>query len=358
METTARAHAFERADSFHYARLSDADVPAWERFVAAHPRGSIYHSAKWASLIEDVFGHETRYWLARDPSGQLAGVLPLVRLKSRLFGDYQVSMPYFNYGGALGLSEEIEAQLMQAAAEQAAADGSRHIEFRDCQRRDGDWPAREDKVVMQLDLPADAEALWKAVGSKLRAQIRRPAKEGAEAVHGGAELLDEFYRVFSRNMRDLGTPVYPRRFFAAIIETFPNQVTLVVVRFRGEAVAAGFLLGQGDRVEIPWASSIKEHNRLGVNMLLYWHALKTCIERGFKTFDFGRSSVDSGTYRFKKQWGAQAVQLYWHYWLGRGGQLPNLTPNNPKYRLAIRAWQRLPLPIANRLGPHIVKNLP
>lgn len=358
METTAQARPRERQEHYQYELMTPATAAAWEDYVERHPRASIYHRAGWSGLIGDLFGHETHYWLARDCAGGVVGVLPLVRLRSRLFGDYLVSMPYFNYGGALGDSPVVEAGLMQAAAERAAELGIRHIEFRDTFSRGPGWPSRDDKVAMELALPKDPAELWKSIGSKLRAQIRRPQKAGAEAILGGAELVDEFYEVFSRNMRDLGTPVYPRGFFRAIAEAYPEQVRVVVVRYQGLPAAAGFLIGEGDRLEIPWASSLREHNRLAVNMLLYWHALESGIEAGYRVFDFGRSSVDAGTYRFKKQWGAQPSQLHWHYWLGDGGQLPNLTPNNPKYRLAVRAWQRLPLPVANWLGPRIVKNLP
>lgn len=330
----------------------------WDAYVVAHPAGSLYHQSRWGRLIEDLFGHSCLYWSAWEGE-RLVGVLPLTRLRSRLFGDYMVSLPYVNYGGVLADSPVVARQLMQAATAKAAALGSSHIEFRDTVAREGEWPVRTDKVAMELPLPADPDALWKALGSKLRSQIRRPLKEtGVEAVTGGAELIGPFYQVFSRNMRDLGTPVYPRRLFERIAQTFPAQTRIVLVRYRGQPAAAGFLLRSGDRMEIPWASSLQEFNRLAVNMLMYWQALRGAIEAGCRIFDFGRSSIDSGTYRFKKQWGAQPRQLYWHYWLAEGQPLPRLTPDNPKYRLAIRGWQRLPVPIANLLGPHIVRNLP
>jgi serine/alanine adding enzyme len=131
-----------------------------------------------------------------------------------------------------------------------------------------------------------------------------------------------------------------------------------VIRVAGHPAAAAFLLQGPQRMEIPWASSLRTYNRIGVNMLLYWEALKFSIARGCRVFDFGRSSIGSGTYRFKQQWGAQPRQLYWHYWLRTGNQPPALNPDNPRFRLAIRMWQRLPLAIANRLGPPIVRNLP
>lgn len=338
------------------APLEARSVAEWDTFVEHHPQSTLYHRSVWHGVIHDVFGHEIIRLATRDATG-LSGVLPLVRLRSRLFGDYLVSMPYFNYGGALARSESLARELMLAAAAEARRIGCDHVEFRDTAVHEG-WQVRTDKVVMQLPLPGTYDHLWGALGGKLRAQIRRPQKEGAEVLRGGAELLSEFYAVFARNMRDLGTPVYPRSLFEAILRALPGDASIVLVRHKRRPVAAGFLLGFRDRLEIPWASSLREYNSLGVNMLLYAETLKMAIENGYRIFDFGRSSVGSGTYRFKKQWGASEQQLYWHYWLAENREMPQLTPDNPRYRLAIAAWRRLPVCVANRLGPSIVKYLP
>ena len=330
----------------------------WDEYVANHPRARLYHQSAWQPLVEAEFRHETRYLWARDTQGQVAGVLPLVRLKSRLFGDYMVSVPFLNYGGALGRDESTERLLMDEAALWARERGVNHIEFRDEHDRGGEWRQRTDKVTLELELPADADTLWRSIGTKKRTRIRRPTKAGAVVTHGGAELLDAFYKVFSRNMRDLGTPVYSRRFFAALLNAFPDQTSLTVITLDGVPAAAAFLVRDGERMEIPWASALREHNRLAVNMLLYWVVLQRSIEEGARVFDFGRSSVGAGTYQFKLQWGAEPRQLFWHYWLSHANAMPNLTPSNPKFQLAIKAWQRLPVPVANLIGPHIVRNLP
>ena len=328
----------------------------WDAYVDRHPQACLYHRAAWRDVIRSVFGHESMYLCARQEEG-IVGVLPLIRLKSRLFGDYLVSMPYFNYGGAVSDTPAVSQLLMGAVAERARELGCSHIEFRDTEPREP-WPARTDKVTMVLPLPVDAAALWSAFSPKLRAQIRKPQKEGAVFVRGGSELLPEFYAVFARNMRDLGTPVYSRSFFKAILDVFPKHASIALVRYKRRAVAAGFLIGYRDRIEIPWASSLREFNSLGGNMFLYAEVLRMAIEDGYRVFDFGRSSVDSGTYNFKKQWGAQPKQLYWHYWASAGHAIPQLNPKNPKYRLAIKVWRHLPLFIANRIGPMIVGNLP
>ncbi len=338
------------------ASLEARSVAEWDAFVEHHPQSTLYHRSVWHRVIHEVFGHEIIRLAARDATG-LSGVLPLVRLRSRLFGDYLVSMPYFNYGGALARSALLARQLMEAAAGEAQRIGCGHVEFRDTVAHEG-WQVRTDKVVMQLPLPGTNEQLWAALGAKLRAQIRRPQKEGAEVLRGGVELLSDFYAVFARNMRDLGTPVYPRSFFDAILRALPGDASIILVRYKRQPVAAGFLLGFRDRLEIPWASSLREYNPLGVNMLLYAETLRMAIENGYRIFDFGRSSIGSGTYRFKKQWGASEQQLYWHYWLAKNRDMPRLTPDNPRYRLAIAAWRRLPVCVANKMGPLIVKYLP
>jgi serine/alanine adding enzyme len=309
-------------------------------------------------VIERVFGRETLYLLARDAGGAVRGVLPLVQLKSRLFGNFLVSVPYFNYGGVLADSSGARRALLAAAIGVARERGAGHIELRHRDEPEVDWPVREDKVSMLLDLPDTEEALWRSFTSKLRAQIRRPEKEGAVTRQGGAELVGDFYAVFARNMRDLGTPVYPKGFFETIVSTFPGEAKLFVVDLEGKPVAAGLTLAHGSTLEIPWASSLREANPFGVNMLLYWSVLRDATRRGFGRFDFGRCSEGSGTHKFKRQWGAAEAPLSWHYWLPAGEAIPRLTPRNPKYRAAIALWRKLPVPVANVLGPRIVKNLP
>jgi FemAB-related protein (PEP-CTERM system-associated) len=303
---------------------------------------------------------------AVDGDEEIIGVLPLVHLKSRLFGDYIISVPYFNYGGAAGISPEVETALMTKALSIAKKLNTEHVEFRDFRPRDsqrdgskGDFGSvRTDKITMILDLPATEDELWKKLGAKRRSQINRPLREGVEVKTGHAELLEDFYSVFARNMRDLGTPVYSQSFFSEILHTFSDKTQIVTIYHQGRPVGGAFLIGFRDQLEIPWASTLRSVNSLGVNMLMYWEVLKYAISNSYKTFDFGRCSVNSGTYRFKKQWGAQPKQLYWYYWLSSGEEIPQLNHNNPKYKMAIAVWQRLPLFFTNWLGPKIVKNLP
>lgn len=329
---------------------------AWDRYVEANKAASVYHLAAWREVIHRAFGHESVYFYAHGADGIIKGVLPLVRLKSRLFGDFLVSMPFFNYGGPIADHPQIEVQLVAYANAYAKELGVSHVEYRDDIEISG-TPTRMDKVNMLLALPDDEDALWQSFTPKLRAQIRRPQRENIEAAFGGIELLDDFYTVFARNMRDLGTPVYAKSLFARILEAFPAQSRIIIVRLNGKPVGTAFLIGYRDMLEIPWASTIRDVNHLGVNMYMYWEVLRYAIAQGYRVFDFGRSSVDSGTYQFKKQWGAEPKQLYWHYWLN-GSEMPALNPSNPKYKLLINVWKRLPVWLTRLIGPPIVKNLP
>lgn len=339
--------------------VSVIDAPRmddWDRFVCRQPAASVYHLAAWRDVITSVFGRET-YYLAAEDQGVLSGILPLVRLKSLVFGDFLVSLPYVNYGGVLADSSSAARELLRRACGLADELGVAHAEFRHSMNS-FDLPVRTDKVAMQLHLPGDKEVLWKNLGAKLRAQVKRPLREGAVCRVGGEELVEEFYAVFAVKYRDLGVPVYPLRWFRAVLRAFPGLTRVFVVKVGRVPVAASIVIGFNGMLEVPWASSLRVADRYGVNMYLYWQMLEFADEQGYATFDFGRSTWDSGTFRFKKQWGAQPVQLYWHYWLRDAAHIPQLSPANPKYQAATAIWRRLPLWMTNRLGPRIVKNLP
>jgi len=342
--------------SLTISKLMPGQHGDWDDF-ACKKQASIYHDSRWPGVIKNVFGHDSHHLIAIE-NEKVVGMLPMVQLKSLLFGNFMVSMPFFNYGGIVANSDEITDSLIKAAQEQRKQLGCSHIEFRFDTEQDIDLPKRTDKVTMLLDLPDDPETLWQEIGSKRRAQVKRPIREGAEFFYGGEELLNDFYQVFSINMRDLGTPVYGKRFFAEILKTFKQESLIAVARLNGEPVGAGFLLGHNGKLEIPWASTLRKFNRLGINMFLYWNILKTAIEEDYQIFDFGRSSKDAGTLKFKKQWGGYEKQLYWYYDLPLGHCMPGLNPKNKKFGAAISMWKKLPVKVSNLIGPQIVKNLP
>ena len=330
---------------------------SWEQFAYAAPNASLYHLYGWKDVIERTFGHPTFYLAALD-AGQVRGVLPLVQLKSRLFGNLMVSLPYFNYGGICAESDAVRNGLFEEAVRLAQRVGAASVELRHEDQWRRELPTKTHKVSMRLDLPDSTEQLWKSLGAKLRNQVQKPRKAGVSMSLGREEQLDSFYEVFSSNMRDLGTPVYPKTFFRNILDRFPEQTWIATAHLGDVPVASGFLAGFRDRLEIPWASSLRASNHVGANMLLYWTCLEFAVERRYRVFDFGRSTPGEGTYRFKEQWGARPHPLFWHYWIPEGAALPEVNPKNPKYRAAIAMWQRLPLAVTRRLGPRIVKYIP
>ena len=340
--------------------VREAPSEDWDAFVMQAPEASLYHLSGWTELAREVFGHRTLFVESRDGSGSLIGVLPLVQQRNWLLGNFATSVAFFNYGGALAADPGVARPLMVRASEAAEKLGCRYLEVRDSQSRPGDWALRADKIVLQLELPATIDALSKSLGSKLRSQVKRAEREGSQCRTGTWALLDDFYAVFAENMRDLGTPVYPKRFFEAILRRYERYCQLVVIDWRGEAAAAAFLVFWRGRAEVPWASCRAKAKPSGLNMKLYWELLSLTINRGCTLFDFGRSTIDSGTDRFKRQWGAQPVPAYWYRW-ERHGSAQETSAGGERgkaMQLATAIWQRLPLGIANTLGPLISGALP
>lgn len=335
----------------------DGAASEWDAFVAAQSGGTHCHRFGWKPLIEAVFGHECRYMAARDPDGTLRGVLPLVRVRSRLFGHYLVSMPFLNSGGPLGDAGAVRA-LAAHATELAAGSGADLLELRCRRELPVDLPVSHRKITVLLDLPSEnADVLWKALPSKVRSQVRRPRKEGMTVRFGLAEV-EAFYAVFARHMRDLGTPAQPLGLFQAVAEQFPDDVLVGCVYDADRPVAAGWGFRWKDELELTWASALRAYGRSAPNMLLYWSFMERSVERGVRTFDFGRCTPGGGTHRFKQQWGGTDAPLYWYQYRQGGGPAATPSPERGAYALAARLWRRLPLRLAGALGPRIVRYIP
>jgi serine/alanine adding enzyme len=340
-------------------RATGITADLWDAFVSSRSDSTFCHLHGWSTVIESALGHDCTYLAAADEAGAVQAVLPLVRVRSAIFGHYLVSMPFLSYGGPIGEAEAV-GFLCDEAAAMAERSGADLLELRT--RREltaAGLTTHARKVTVLLDLPDTADELWKhGLAAKVRSQVRRPQKEGMVARFGTDER-DAFYRVFARNMRDLGTPVLGRRFFEQIALALPGHVEFGVIYLDEVPVAAGCGFVWKDEFEITWASSLREHNRKAPNMLLYWSFMERMVQRGLRVFNFGRCTPDGGTHRFKKQWGdTRDVPLPWAQWSRRG---VTATPNpdgGSLFRLATRAWSRLPLPVANALGPHLARALP
>jgi FemAB-related protein (PEP-CTERM system-associated) len=310
-------------------------------------------------VFEGGLGHTCRYLVAtRGRDDDIAGVLPLVEVRSPLFGRALSSLPYVNYGGVLASDAEASTALLNHAADIARQRSLAYVLLRHRTRQCPDLPARTHKVTMLLPLEKTAESMWSGLDRKVRNQVRKAEKSGVTVESGGHELLNEFYAIFARNMRDLGTPVYGRTLFDAILTEFPHDARLHVARLNGMAIAGALSYAYGDWIEVPSASSLREHRSLCPNHVLYWSIMTKAIEEGRRTFDFGRSTPNDGTYNFKEQWGAAPVPLFWEYKLRGGATLPSDDRHSSKFQATIEAWKRLPVPIATSFGPYIARLVP
>ncbi len=339
-------------------RLYNEDGNVWDAFVTSRQDSTNYHRYGWRNVVEKSFGHRTMYLVATNGRDEICGILPYVQMKSRLFGNSLVSLPFFNYGGLLVSENAAIAELLDASRRMLDEPGADHIELRHLTVCDDIAATKQHKVTMLLELKQNEKDQWEHLDPKVRNQVRKAEKSGLTSVTGGLELLDGFYGVFCRNMRDLGTPVYCRDFFRNVLEEFPESTRIVSIMYDGKTIASALMTWYRQTLEVPWASSIRDFRERCPNNLLYWEAIRFAISNGAGTFDFGRSTPGEGTFNFKKQWGAKPVPLYWQYLLREGGALPEINPKNPKYRFAIQAWQKLPLLVTNLLGPHIVRCIP
>ena len=286
------------------------DGIAWDKYIAQHPRSTHYHQHAWRALINRNFGHTSFYLEARHSDGSLSGILPVVHMKSALFGSFLLSMPWLIYGGAVASDKASHLALGNHVKQLMRDTNCSHVDLREVHSREG-WMDITGKVAMVRTLPDNQSTFDTSLGSKLRAQVKRADRIAPTITFGGSELVPDFYRVFSEKMRDLGTPVYHRQFFEDIARTFPESAVFVVVKVNGKPAAAACLMAYRDTLEVPWAAARKRYNKDGINMYMYHAMLEEAIRRGYRFFDFGRSTKGESTYRFKQQWGAEPHALEW-----------------------------------------------
>lgn len=331
-----------------------------ETIPAFHPA----YLPPWCDIVGKSL-NQTVYFLEAREEGKLYGILPLVLMRSLLFGKHLIGLPYVNAGGCLvpesPRREEIEGGLIDEAVRLADRWDVRYLELRN--EREISHPAlsweRRGKVLMRRELPREWETLWQQLGPKVRNQVRKGEKAGLQMTWGKEDLLSPFYEIFAETMRNVGTPVYPKRLFAEILRQLPDEAEIGVVSMaNGRPVAAGLLIHGRGITEVPSAGALRFSHAFCANMFLYWHLLRHSAEtRHAQYFDFGRSSRESNTWRFKKQWGAVEVPIVWKYYV-RHGTIDDVRPDNAGYSLAIRVWKRLPVWLTKILGPRIVRGIP
>jgi FemAB-related protein (PEP-CTERM system-associated) len=334
------------------------NLPRWTAYLARRRETSLSRHPAWLGVLAAGLKHRTCS-IEATVRDQIVGLLPLAYVNSLLFGRFLVSLPYLNTGGVLADDARIGRALVDEAVALADRWKVRYLELRHEQPLE--HPAftakLTSKVHMRLNLPDSSEELWKQFASKVRSHVRQGEKHGFTIHWGSSELLPDFYAVFAHNMRDLGTPVFSQRLFAGILSTFREQAELCVVRLASRPIAAALLLHGLGVTEVPSASSLHRFNNTNANSLMYWHLLRRAVQRGQQVFDFGRSSLDSNTYVFKKQWGAKAEPATWQYYVRRGSA-GDMRRESGNYARLVAVWRWLPVPLSRLIGPAIVRGIP
>jgi FemAB-related protein (PEP-CTERM system-associated) len=341
--------------------VSDAIERAeWDAYVARSASASFYHLHGWREVNAESLGHRSFYLAARR-GGVLAGVLPLTLVSSRLFGKILCSMPFVNFGGPCADDADSYQALLDAAVAKARELQVDYLELRSAQQLPGDLPVSLRKISMTLTLNADPDVVWNSYTSKHRKNVRRAYKDGLEVRKGGLDLLPVFYRMMEQSWRNLGTPLYKCEYFERVLRTFPEQTSIFLCHRNEEPVAVAFNGYFNGVVEGMWAGGGPLARKLDANFVLYWEMIREACLRGCHSFHLGRSTAASGAEEFKRRWNAQSHQLYWYY--HRPGQpaeaaIPALNVDNPKFKLAIATWRRLPLAVTRLLGPPVARLIP
>ncbi|MGB0721429.1 MAG: FemAB family XrtA/PEP-CTERM system-associated protein [Gammaproteobacteria bacterium] len=332
------------------------DHAAWNAFVESHERGTFFHLAEWSEVLRRSFGHRPYYLLAEN-DGVITGVLPLARNKSLLFGDALVSTPFCVYGGMVADDAE-SGQALRSEAERLARElGVDHLELRnreldDCAADDdGQWHRKELYVTFRKAISDDADANLKAIPRKQRAMVRKGIKAGLDYVI--EDDTARFFSAYSESVRNLGTPVFSPRYFRVLRDVFGDRCEVLTVQREGELVASVMSFYFRDEVLPYYGGGVAAARQLKGNDYMYYALMNHAAQRGARLFDYGRSKAGAGSYSFKKNWGFEPEPLYYEYYLVKAAAVPDLNPNNPKYRLMIDLWKRLPLPLSRVLGPMI-----
>lgn len=328
-----------------------------DKFVAQIPSGRIAHLSKWSDTVATAAGLNNCYLMAVDNEG-VCGVLPLIQSKSKLFGNFMVSQAFSDHGGPLAKNTETLDVLYKRAVEIATDLGCETIEFRNVKPMDYDLHTRNAKMVMYLPLDSDPEKVWKSFNCKVRNQVRKAEKSDIVASQGDKNQVGDFYSVYAKRMHQLGTPAFPLKLLKNLMNAFPENSRLFLVRLNNKTIGGALTFCFNGYAEIPFASTLVEYNRLCPNNLLYWSIIKHYCLQGAKFFDFGRCTVDGPTHRFKKQWGPEPVELNYQYWTRPGYELSLLSPDNPRFRKKIELWKKLPLWATRIAGPIISRKLP
>ncbi len=339
-------------------RLSLHDAPAalrWDRFVLSCPVATFFHRAGWQKILGEVFRHDT-YFLYAEIDGHVEGVLPLAHVKSLLFGNSLVSLPFAVYGGVAATNADVARALEDEAQRIARHLDVDHLELRHLDARHGDWPKQDLYVTFRKAILPDEAANMLAIPRKQRAMVRKGIKNGLRSdIDPG---FDRFFSLYAENVHRHGTPALPKRYFQALRNEFGTDCEVLIVSAPGGRALSGVVSFYFRDEVLPYYAGDDESAReLAANDFKYWELMRRSCAKGLKLFDYGRSKQGTGSYAFKKNWGFEAQPLHYEYRLYKRNTIPQNNPANAKYRLLIETWKRMPIGVANWLGPFVVRSL-
>ncbi len=335
--------------------LQETGFGRWDSYVEASPQATFFHRAGWKKVLERAFGHKTWYLYA-ESDGQIVGLLPLAEVKSALFGHTLASTPFCVYGGPIGDTAGVVAALTSEACHLAESLKVDSLEFRNLRPGDNSWPRKNLYATFIKDILATEEDNLNAIPNRQRAMIRKGIKEGL--ISETDDDCSRLYSVYSESVRNLGTPVFSLKYLEILQDVFRDECDILMIT-RGNKDIAGVLSFYFRNQVLPYygGSTAEARQVRGVNHFMYWELMRKSLQRGYGVFDFGRSKVGSGPYSFKKNFGFEPQPLSYEYYLVKAQTVPEVSPTNPRYHALINAWRRLPLPIANTIGPILAKNL-
>ncbi|HYA41281.1 MAG TPA: FemAB family XrtA/PEP-CTERM system-associated protein [Syntrophobacteraceae bacterium] len=348
------------------------DRKSWDDFVLKHPKGTFFHLSGWKKVVEDSFGHSHFYLIAEHEQGKsqqpqysrsvcgagICGVFPLFLIKSFLFGKCLVSIPFAAYGGILADDPITERALFDKAVELTRSHDLDYMEIRSGDNGLPELPSKDLYYIFKKDLLPDKEANMLAIPRKARRMIRLGISQGLEPVFGGRELLGEFYDLLAYNFRSLGTPVFPKRYLAKLLDEFQDSCFILIIRKEGNPLSGVLSFLFKDEMIPYYSGAYTESRDYAANDFLYWALMSDAVDRGCRVFDFGRSKKETGPFNFKRHWGFEPAPLPYKYYLHRMNTLPEINPSNPKYKSRIELWKKLPLWFTKCIGPQIVKYIP
>jgi FemAB-related protein (PEP-CTERM system-associated) len=350
----ARSSELPASEPLTIRLMQAEDAARWDAFVANCPDATFFHRAGWKPVIERAFGHKTWFYYA-ECNGKIQGILPLAEIKSVLFGHSLSALPFCVYGGVAAVTEQARDALDSAAQKLAAQLKVGHLEYRNLKPQHSDWHSKDLYVTFRKEIDPDVEKNMLAIPRKQRAMVRKGIK--AELKSEIDNDVERFFKAYSVSVHRLGTPVFSKKFFRLLKETFADDCEVLTITKDGRVVSSVLSFYFRDEVLPYYGGGTAEAREVAGNDFMYWELMRRACERGYKIFDFGRSKIGTGAFDFKKNWGFEPQPLHYEYQLHQAKEVPDTNPLNPKYQLFIKMWQRMPIALANAIGPHIVKNL-